>query len=171
MKIIEALKQIKDLQRKASDLRDKIQTYCAYQNVETPTYGERQTAQITDWLQAHSDIIRAILELRTAVQRTNIQTTVTIAIGGKNVTHSIAAWIHRRRDLADLERQAWQGLSNKGLREGMAKNTAGELIEVKTIRCYDPVERDTKVELYRSEPTLIDSQLEITNAITDLITE
>ena len=47
----------------------------------------------------------------------------------------------------------------------------GEKIEVKIVRCYDPTTRDTKIELYRSEPVLIDSQLEITNAVTDLIEE
>ena len=170
MKIIEALKQIKDLQKKAEDLRSKIKVFCAHQSIETPTYDD-QTKQISEWLQSHSDIIKRIMELRTAVQRTNLAVEVTVMLDGKTVNHTIAEWIHRRRDLANFEESAWRKLTDKNLKEGFMTNSQGEKVEVKIVRCYDPATRDTKVELYRSEPILIDSQLEITNAVTDLIEE
>lgn len=163
------MKQVKDLTVKAEDLRKKIALNSAHGSIETPTYGKRQKEQVSEWLQAHSDILKEILRLRVAVQRTNLLTNVTIELGGKQVTKTIAEWIHRRRDLAQIEGQAWAALTDKGLKEGILTNTLGEKVEVKIVRNYDPVERDTKQELYRSEPSVIDATLEVTNAVTDVI--
>lgn len=168
MKIIEALKKVKDLQRKAEDLRSKIGKYCVHYNYETATYVS-QRDKVTEWLQGHSDLVKEILKLRLAIQKTNILTSVSIEVGGKTVSHSIAGWIHRRRDLAKLEETAWAQLSDKGLKEGITRNSQQETVEVKIVRCYEPIVRDESLELYRQEPMLIDSTLEVINAITDLI--
>lgn len=168
MKIIEGLKQIKDLQRKAEDLRTKISKFSAYLSYETPMYVD-QKEQVSLWLQSHSDILKEILRLRIAIQKTNLSTVVTIDIGGTSVTKSIAEWIHRRRDLADLGCQSWKMLTDKGLKEGIATDTQGEKREVKIIRCYEPSLKDKYIELFTTEPTTIDSRLETVNAVTDLI--
>lgn len=169
MKLIEGMKKLKDLSRKAEDLRGKIAVNCAHLSTETPTYGDKQREQVREWLQAHEDIAKEMLRLRVAIQRTNLQTPVSIELSGKTVTKSIAEWIHRRRDLAKLDLEAWTKLGDKGLKEGHGKNTLGETIEVKIVRNFDPKERDVKVEMYRSEPMVVDATLEVTNAVTDLI--
>lgn len=168
MKIIEALKQIKDLLRKAEDLRTKVAQHSAHMNYETPVYQD-QKAQVSEWIQAHTDIIKEILRLRVAVQRTNVLTPVDILLNGKQVTKTIAEWIHRRRDLALLDREMWKKLTDRGLKEGMGTNSMQQPTEIKIVRCYDPKERDNKVALFESEPIIIDAKLEIVNAITDLI--
>lgn len=168
MKIIEAMKQVKDLTRKADDLRTKIGSHSADLDFETPMY-ENQKLQVSGWLQSHSDILKEILRLRVAIQKTNILTPVTITIGDVNVTKTIAEWIHRRRDLAAMEQQAWRQLTDRGLREGTVTQSTGQLKEVKIRRYFDPLVRDQKVEEFRSEPHLIDSTLEVVNAVTDLI--
>jgi hypothetical protein len=170
MKIIEALKKTQELQRKASDLRIKIAKHSAHLNYETPMY-KNQKQQVSEWLQAHSDILKEILRLRVDIQRTNLATDVDIELGGKVVTKTIAEWIHRRRDLADTDLTAWQVLSDRGLKEGKTKNSAHEEVEVKIVRCYDPAERDRMMDLYSSEATTIDAKLEIMNAVTNLIEE
>lgn len=171
MKLIEAMKKIKELQIKASDLRKKVGTYCADQTHETPVYGERQKEQISEWVQAHSDVLKEILKLRLAIQKTNIQTEVVVELGGKPVTKTIAEWIHRRRDLATLEQTMWNGIGDRGLKEGNVKTSTNETIEVKIRRYYDPVARDNNVELFRTEPSVIDRTLEVSNAITELVEE
>jgi hypothetical protein len=168
MKIIEALKETKELQRKAEDLRKKVAQHSAHLNYETPVYPD-QKKQVREWIQAHSDIVKKILELRIAIQRTNLVTPVTIEVGGKAVTKTIAEWIHRRRDLADEELAMWKSLTDKNLKEGTAKQSNEQTIEVKIVRCYDPEERDNKMDIYSSEPTTVDAKLEIVNAVTDLI--
>jgi hypothetical protein len=168
MKIIEGLKKIKDLQRKADDLREKIAKHSAHLNYETPVYAD-QKGQVAEWLQAHSDILKEVMGLRIAIQRTNLETNVTIELGDKAVTKTIAEWIHRRRDLASHEVSAYKQLTDRGLREGIIQESTGEKKEITIVRCYDPTTRDEKINLYESEPTTIDSKLEVVNAITDLM--
>ena len=168
MKLIEALKKIQDLQRKAEDIRQKIQAHSAHLNYETPVYPD-QKKQVSEWLQMHSGVLKEILRLRIAIQRTNLETNVTIELGGKNVTKTIAEWIHRRRDLAQMEQAGWAMLTDRNLKEGIMRESTGAEKEIKIIRYYDPEERDRNLELYVSEPGLIDARLEVVNAVTDLI--
>lgn len=171
MKLIEAMKQIKALTAKAEDLRKKVAQYCADMDFETPTYGtaDEQRETVRKWIQSHSDVLREILRLRVAIQKTNLGTPVTITLGEKSVTKSIAEWIHRRRDLANLEFESWKVLTDRGLREGVAPTSAGGTRDVKIRRYFSPAERDGNMELYRSEPSTIDATLEVVNAVTDLI--
>jgi hypothetical protein len=168
MKIIEAMKQIKDLSRKAEDLRTKISKCSADLDHETPLYPDQYT-KVGEWVQGHSDILKEILKLRVAIQRTNLATEVTIELGGKAVTKSIAEWVHRRRDLAGIELLAWKHLTDRGLKEGTFVQSTGEKKDVKIRRYYNPEQRDKQLDLFQSEPVLIDSKLEVINAITDLI--
>lgn len=169
MKLIQAMKKCKDLAIKADDLRGKIGEHCADLTLETAAYPD-QRSKVNEWLQAHSDVLKEILKLRVAIQRTNLATEVAIEIDGKHVTKSIAEWIHRRRDLAKLEQQAWNKLTDRGLKEQNIQTAqGGPVTEIRIRRYYDAAERDHKVEVYRSEPSVIDSTLEVVNATTDLI--
>ena len=170
MKLIEAMKKLKDLNVKAEDLRKKVALHCADLTLETPLYGADQKATVDGWIQAHSDILQEILRLRVAIQKTNISTPVTIELGGKQVTKTIAEWIHRRRDLSNLELSMWKQLTDRNLKEQNIQTAPGAPItEVRIRRYFDPTLRDAKAELYRSEPSVIDATLEVTNAVTDLI--
>lgn len=168
MKIIEGMKQIKELQRKASDLRSKVKAHCADMDFENPIYPD-QNAKIKEWIQAHSDLLKEILKLRYQIQKTNISTQVDIQLNGKAVTKSIAEWIQRRRDLAGEELQMWSALSDRGLKDGQFQESSGTFRDVKIRRYYDPEVRDQKKDLFASEPGLIDGRLEVVNAITDLV--
>lgn len=171
MKIIEAMKQLKELAIKAEDLRSKVGEHCADLTISTPTYSD-QRAQVAKWIQAHSDIMKRIGELRVALQRTNLATMVTIELDGKQVTKSIAAWVHRKRDLSNHEFSMWSKLTDRSLKEQNLQTTPGGAVtEVRIRRYFDPAERDTKRDLYRSEPSKIDGALEVVNATTDLMEE
>ena len=170
MKIIEGLKKVKDLEKKANDLRHKIGRHCALSSLQTPEYGDRQQAQVSEWLQAHRDVVKEILNLRVAIQRTNMITNVVVELGGKSVTRTIAEWIHRRRDLARLDYEAYSMLTDRGIaEEGWARDPSGDQVQVKIVRFYDPAARDKMLEEFASEASLIDGRLEIANAVTDLI--
>jgi len=168
MKIIEALKQVKDLQRKVEDLRRKVAQHSAHMDYETPVY-KNQKEQVSKWIQSHFDILKEILRLRFAIQKTNISTSVSITLNNVAVKKTIAEWIHRRRDLANLESTMWKQLTDRGLKEGSGTNSMGNKIEVKLVRCYDPQQRDEMISFLDSEPSLIDGKLEIVNATTELI--
>lgn len=169
MKLIEAMKKIKDLKRKADDLKEKVGQYCADIDCEAPTYPD-QRKQISEWLQSHGDVIKEISDLRFRIQKTNLETPVTISFDSKYVTKSICEWIHRRKDLAKEEEAIWKKLHDKGYKETYANklSTNSPEIIIKRRLYFDAAERDKKIELYRSEPSLIDSTLEVINATTDL---
>lgn len=170
MKIIEALKKLKDLKKKADDIEGKIGRYSADLDCETPTYPD-QHRQISEWLQSHGDIVKEIGSLRYRIQKTNVNTQVSIELGGKHVTKSITEWISRRRDLAVLQGSAWRALTDKNYKpqyqNQLTPNSPPTIVKPRLY--FSPVERDRNVELYRSEPSIIDGTLEIINATTDLL--
>lgn len=169
MKLIEAMKKIKDLTVKAADLQSKVAAHCANLDIETPLYADPKS-QVAEWIQAHHDILKEILALRVGIQRTNLATSVTIELGGKQVSKSIAEWIHRRRDLAKAEMEMWAKLGDRGLREGaIQQSTGAEPRPVKIVRHFDPKQRDAAIDVYRSEPSKIDGVLEVVNAVTELV--
>ena len=169
MKLIEALKKIKDLYVKSDDLIGLVRKNCAISSIETPEY-EDQRGKVSGWIQAHSDLQKEILRLRFAIQKTNILTEVTIELGANQVTKTIAEWIHRRRELAKNEFDMWNALTNRNITEGMTRGPSGESnIEIKIVRFFSPDERDVMKDLYFHEPSKIDASLEIVNATTDLI--
>lgn len=169
MKIIEAMKKIKDLQGKVEDLRTKVGANCANMSFEKPTYeNPRETVQ--GWIQSQHDILEEILKLRVGIHRTNIATRVPIMLGDVTVTKTIAEWIHRRRDLAKLEQQSWSALTDRGLKDGFLPNSqGGQPQKVEIVRHFDPALRDRMIELFRTEPSVIDATLETVNAVTDII--
>jgi len=168
MKLIEGLKKVKDLLKKADDLKEKIARHSADLDCETPVY-EDQRGQVSSWLQSHGDILKEIGSLKYKILKTNVMTRITVEIDGKFIEKSIAEWMTRRKDLAKLEQTAWASLTDRGLREGNINQSSGSMLSVKIRRYYDPKERDHKVSLYSSEPSLIDAKLEIANCVTDLI--
>lgn len=170
MKIIEAMKRVKANIEKMEDLRNKITKNAAHLSVETPMYGDKQRETVRGWLQAFTDLSQENIRLLVAIQKTNLATEVSIEIGGKHVVKNIAEWVHRRRTYAEYDRLVWEALGDRGLKEQTVASTTGaEPTRVTIIRNFDPAERDEKVDMYRTEPHMIDSALEVVNATTDLI--
>jgi len=169
VKIIEAMKRVKQNKEKIADLQGKIGQFCANLNFETPTYGADTTAKITEWLQACNDVTQENVRLLCAIQRTNITTDVTITLGEKPVTKTIAEWVWRRREYAALDLKTWRMLTDRNLKEGMGQNSSGTPVEVKLIRHFDPVRRDKMTAMFQAEPHEIDAALEVVNAVTDLV--
>jgi hypothetical protein len=169
MKLIEALKQVKEIQRKVTETTAKIAAHSADMDHETPTYPD-QRAQVSAWIQSVSDLLKEILKLRIGIQKTNLATKVKIKLGDNFVEKSIAEWIHRRKDLAGIEENARKALTDRSLKESFQiDQTNGQKLTLKLRRYYDPREKDKNVELFRGEPSIIDATLETVNAVTDIV--
>lgn len=169
MKLIEAMKRVKHNKEKIVDLQAKIGAVCANTTIETPLYGTETPELIKGWLQSCTDLTRDNVGLLVSIARTNLATPVTITLGDKPVTKSIAEWVWRRREYAALDLATFSKLGDRGLREGSAPTSTGVALEIKIVRHYDPVARDKVVAMFKSEPHEIDSALEVVNAVTDLI--
>lgn len=178
MKLIEGLKEIERLKKKLDDLRNKVGEHCAHSSLKQPEYGNDQQKMVDKWIQSYHDTVQRILDLRIAIAQTNLNTDVTIELGGKQVTKSIAEWIHRRRELANLDANLYRTLNDKHVNVGKIRTVNPSMgamqtddndeVDVTSVRYYDPEVRDTKLELYDSEPSIIDGKLEIVNAVTDI---
>lgn len=168
MKLIEALKKLNDLAKKAEDYRALVKKNCVISSLTKPVYPD-QEKKVKEWIQGHSDLLKETLRLRMAIQKTNLETPVTIEIDGKAVTKSIAEWIHRRRDLAVTESKMWEGLTDRGIQEGLTAGPGGDQVKIEIVRYFNPETRDKMRYSYSTEPSLIDGKLEVANAITDLI--
>lgn len=168
MKIIEAMKQIKANKEKVHELMQRIQRNSAHLSIESPQY-ENQADKVREWTQACLDVSRDNVELLTRIAKTNLATTVTIQLGDKSVTKSIAEWVWRRREYANVDKSIWAAQTDRGLKEGMVQSSPGVQTEVKLVRYYNPSERDTNMDIYMKEPHQIDAALEVVNATTDLL--
>lgn len=169
MKIIEAMKRVKLNDDKIADLHNKIGLYCANLSNETPLYGDQSKEKISEWTQSCEDLTQENIRLLCSIQRTNLQTQVTIELGGKGVTKNIAEWVWRRRKYAQIDYATFTQLTDRNLKEGYLQTTTGERIDIKIVRHFDVAVRDKKLEMYRSEPHVIDAALEVINATTDLL--
>lgn len=169
MKLIEAMKRVKNNKEKIGDLQLKIGTFCVNMSFETPTYGAETAAKVAEWQQSCTDLTQENIRLLTSIQRTNLATPVTITLGEKSVTKSIAEWVWRRREYAAIDHKTWMFLTDRNLKEGTAQNSQGTSMEVKIVRHFDPVKRDAMVAMFKSEPHEIDAALEVVNAVTDLV--
>lgn len=168
MKLIEGLKKIKYLEKKADDIKKLIALHCVDMDYESPVYPD-QTKQVSEWIQSYSDMLKEMSNLHFRIQKTNIETKVTIELDGKAVQKSISEWIMRRRKLCQMEYGMYSSIGDKGLQEGQMRYTSGQSILAKVRRYYDPKARDIKMALLTSEPFEIDANLEIVNAVTDLV--
>jgi len=168
MTIIEAMKLRKRLAEKAVDLRGKIGQNCAIMDGQSPMYPDQKT-KVEGWLQSHRDIVQLMGRLSVAIQKTNLLTPVTIVLGNKEVTKSIAEWVVRRRELAPMDLAAWGQLGDRGLKEqALQDRQTNEIKIIKVIRFFDPSKRDEMKDLFSSEPSRIDAKLETVNALTQL---
>jgi len=170
MTIVEAMKLRKRLAVKSSDLRKKIAEHCAIMDVTTPLYPDQKVV-VSGWLQAHRDIVKLMEQLSVSIQRTNLSTDVTIVLGGKEITKTVAAWVVRRRELAPMDLSAWQLLTDRGLKEQpyTTPDNKTEIKVAKILRFFDPKERDEMVDLFSNEPSRIDAKLETVNATIQLV--
>ena len=168
MKIIEAMKRVKANKEKIADLHNKIAGASANLSFETPLYGTETANRLNEWTQACDDLTQENIRLLTGIARTNLVTPVTITLGEKSVTKSIAEWVWRRREYAALDLATWSKMTDRNLKEGTGQTSVGTPMEIKIMRHYDPVRRDKMIAMYKSEPHEIDSALEVVNAVTDL---
>ena len=168
MKIIEALKQIKYLVKKAEDLQGKLALHSADMEFDNAPFPDMKL-KVKEWVQGHTDIVREIGRLRYRLQKTNTNTQLTIHLHGVEVTKSIYEWIQRRKDLSKLELTGWSKLTDRNLKDGQFSQTNGQMGTIKMRRYYDPQEKEVKVTQLQQEPHLVDAALEIANCQTDLV--
>lgn len=170
MKLIEALKEVKANKQKVADLQTLIAKNSAHLNIHSPEYEDPKT-KVAEWVQSCVDLSKRNIHLLLAIQKTNLQTIVSIKLGDNTITAQIAYWVWRAREYAKTDFDTYSKLTDKGLQDGKFRtgNDATSTVDVKLIRNYDPAQRDKMLMIYKGEKAAIDSALEVANAITELV--
>jgi len=170
MKIIEALKKVKNNREKISDLQQLIQQNCAHmesQKGSTPYNDPKK--KIKEWVQSIHDTQKENSKLLSQIQKTNLETLVTIEMpSGTQVEKSISEWIVRRREGVDTEIETYNAMSSR-LQQQAFKKEDGTIEVDNVVLNYSSEDRDKKTMDLGQEKSLIDAKLEIVNATTDLL--
>lgn len=171
--IIQALKKMKSLKEEIESTRKLLAAHCADYSNESPVYGtvEKQKAQVSAWLQSIEDKLQAYTQLALRVKYTNLVTQVTIYLedGAKKLTLPLEEWIIMRREIAPIKNNVFSSIGDGGLKDKEVRTSAGGTETVQVRRYYDPVHRDYALMRAKILPSVIDSQLEVTNATTPLL--
>jgi len=177
LKIIECMREIKSTKKKIDDTLKLLSEAGADLEHHKPKYGtpEEQTAQVVSWLDRVRSLTDRISELRLALSRTNNSVPVTIVIDEKPITKTISEWIYRRQELAMYDLQAWKivGAKERTLRpeqvQELDANKNPVMVLKNVRRFYNVREREHQMEVFSSEPSVIDGALEVANATTDIV--
>ena len=169
MKIIEALKNLKTIEKRIESNCQKITQYCSYISCETPVFEteERQRQEVQSLIQANGDLQKEYLRLKIAIERSNIETNVFIL--GKN--YKISELIAIRRGLGACMRKTYESLNPRlsmdklsaVYRSGMDATNPPRVIHL-----YKESEKNERLKEIEELLSSIDAALEITNATTDL---
>ena len=170
MKIIEALKAVKANREKITDLQMLIAKNAAHmesQNGSTAYNDPKKKIKV--WVQSIHDTLLENARLLTQIQKTNLNTLVSIEMpSGVTVEKSISEWIVRRREGVDTEILTYQAMRHS-LKQQAIQSQDGTIKVDQVVVNYSTEDRDTKMMELSREKSLIDGKLEIVNATTELL--
>lgn len=173
MKIIEALKEFPLLEKRIDSNIQLIQKYSSELDLGNASYTfgtvDQQLAEVQSLLQSAQDLIARRAAIRRALATTNA--TVKVTINSKERT--ITEWIEYRQKGNQLQLNTLNALSDRNAQMLLQQNqgkldlTAG----VRVVRFYDEKTKNDSISSLMQEKSMIDAQLEIVNATTDLTVE
>lgn len=172
MKLIEAMKRIKVIEKQIASNSGRISEYAAIVSTERPAFGteDAQRKEIRGLIQSSEDLLLEYLRLKSAVLKTNLVTTV--AIQGRN--YSVADLLVLRRGGAKLMKQTYASLStqNADHRLGLVGRASVAQTGEKSPhveRMYDEKEKHAGIQKWQDLEDEIEMRLETINAVTDLV--
>lgn len=181
MLIIEALKLIGNktfsIKTEVHERIGKIRRVATKPSDEkTLEYGtqDEQAKKVAELLQGAQDKVKELARLRHAVYLLNVTTSITIRVGGEDVTKTADHWIHRKDTGIPLERQILtDGLKDSAIsRDRIVEVSDGkggvvkELVQL--VRFYDVAVKEHALDLLLEEERAIESALDRYNCTTEI---
>lgn len=172
MKIIEALKKLTLIEKRIAKNTQLIYQYAAFVSIDNPVFDtvEKQQAEVNSLIQANIDLETEYLRLKTAIDRTNLSTMVTIGTR----THSITQLITLRRKAGDFRKNTFTALNNVQAVQRLQQinrtpNPADAQNPPKVVMMYKEEEKNKSIREWDDFVSSIDGKLEVINAETDLL--
>ena len=156
MTILDGLKKIKILTKKADKKAARIAENCCSFEGEEPLYDVRVL------IQSHNDLLLEISKIKSQIQRTNAATMIPDT---KYSGHSIAELITHRHSVLPQRIAVLKSLSKAHKEnEGRYENP-----KRKVVMHYVPKEREDSIDKYEDEILEIDAILDKCNMTTELV--
>jgi hypothetical protein len=168
MKIVEAMKELKLIEKKIQRNTDSIQKYSSQLSNERPYFNtpEAQAKEVKGLVQASKDLIDNYLELKSKIEKTNLA--VTVEMDGRK--YSLSELLILKRKLAQLMVASYEAMNDRSARESQVRVVRANADNtVKVERYYDEREKNEGLRKWQDFYDNIDSRLEVVNATTDLI--
>ncbi len=171
MKLIEALKNLKTIEKRIQKGCEQISEYFAYVSVETPHFEtqEKQTEQVHSLIQGNLDLAKEYLKLKSAIEHTNLTTKVTIG----HRTHTINELITLRRVSGKFTLMTYGAINPNGAKTRLQQfyNKSGGVNPIEPARiivCYKEEDKNKHQQEWTDFLAQIDGKLEVVNAETEL---
>ena len=166
MKLIEAMKELKLIVAKISRNREETIKYSSGLSNEKPVFEteKAQSEYVARLIQSTEDLVKRYLDLKSAIEYTNLKTKVTI----HGETRSISEWLVYKRNLAGIRHHAYQA-ANDSVALGRKSKDAAALKDVQIVRYYDEAVMNAKLRNLIEILGSLDGTLEVINATTELM--
>lgn len=170
MKIIEALKNLKTIQKRLDKNCLQIKEYCAYVNVETPAFEteEKQTSEVNKLIQSNLDLETEYLRLKKAIETTNLA--VSVSIGERNYT--ITELISIKRVVGKFRLSTYSSLNPASailrMQQIFQKSQVDAANPPRIVPVFKEAFRNEKIRDWEEFLSQIDGKLEVVNAETEL---
>lgn len=183
MKLIEALKNLKTIDKRIAKNCEQIQQYAAWVSTETPVFEteEKQRAEVAALVQSNLDLSSEHLRLTRAIAFTNLNTSVTIhghtftiteiiALNGK-VTPDNYGKKSKQPGAARFRFNTYAALSGAAAAQRMQSIYKGGIDAAnppKVILAYSEADKQKSLREWDEFVSQIDGRLEVVNAETEL---
>lgn len=169
IKLIEAMKELRLIEKKMERNRGYIERYSSVLNTEKPYFGTEaeQRKEVKSYIQANSDLFKRYLELKRAIEITNLKTVIKV----EGYEGSISEILVIKRKLAKLMEATFASLNDRRAERMKAQTPMIDGAQPHIVRLYDEKEKNENIRYWQDLYSAIDARLEVVNATTDLITE
>lgn len=181
MKLIEAMKNGKTIEKRILKNCEQITQYAAWVNDETPVFEteEKQRAEVQSLIQANLDLEKEYLRLKVAVETTNLATKVTIG----TFTYTITELLTLKDRVSSQNKIRTPGAASFRVKTYLALNPEQAIKRLqmnykqgvdatnppKVIRAYKEEDKNKALREWEEFVSAIDGKLEVVNAETDLL--
>ena len=167
MTIVEALKEVKLVEKRIAKNCESISQYASVLSNEKPAFDseEEQRAMVKQLIQANMDLTTQYLRLKKNIEFTNLSTIVELA--GKK--YSIFELIHLRRKAGEFILRTFSCLTETASEQKRARFFAAAGQDVKVNRMFNESDKMKSLNEWQEFIEKIDGKLEVVNATTEIL--
>jgi hypothetical protein len=166
MKIIEALKKLKVIEKRIARNCADINKYASVLDSEKPAFvtEEAQKDEVNKLIQSCEDLGKEYLKLKSQIEATNLSVKATV--GG--CTYSLSELLVIKRKLAKMMEPVYAALNKDAAEKHMLRGYDRDQ-KAQVIQLYDETVKNENLRKWQELYEEIDSRLEVINATEDLV--